>query len=48
MIGAAVQNQCSCAPGLQGFVIGAPIGAIVGGIGATKLVTPKQEVVFRR
>ena len=39
-IGAKLEPSCACDdPGLQGFVIGAPIGAIAGAIGAVKLVS---------
>ena len=33
LIGAALDHNCRCDdPGLQGFLIGAPVGAVVGGI----------------
>jgi len=37
-LGAKLEPDCNCDdPGLQGFVIGAPIGAIAGGILGWKL-----------
>jgi len=33
LIGASLDRNCRCDnPGLQGFIIGAPIGAIAGGV----------------
>jgi hypothetical protein len=39
-VGAALEPNCRCDdPGLRGMTIGAPVGAILGAIGAVKLVS---------
>jgi hypothetical protein len=39
-VGAALEPNCRCDdPGLRGIMIGAPVGAILGAIGAVKLVS---------
>ena len=49
LVGAAVQPACGCDdPGLLGAVIGAPIGAALGGIFAPRLVKPQTDVIYRR
>jgi len=40
LLGASIQPPCHCDdPGLAGFVIGAPIGAVLGAIAAIKLAS---------
>jgi hypothetical protein len=41
LIGAGLEPNCGCDdPGLRGFTIGAPIGAVLGGIVAYRLASP--------
>ena len=49
ILGAALEPACHCDdPGVTGAVFGAPVGALLGGIAAARLVTPTQEVIFRQ
>jgi len=46
-IGAAVEPSCRCDdPGLKGIIIGAPIGAVLGGIAGAKAIRSHEETIY--
>jgi len=48
-IGAAVQPSCRCGDqGFAGWIIGGPVGALVGGFGGAAMIRAKPVIVYRR
>jgi hypothetical protein len=47
-LGALVEPACRCDdPGLKGMIIGAPIGAVLGGIAGATAIKSRDEVIYR-